>query len=217
MNLAERMELFDKADLYPVLSSGYTNGRNIFEVLEQVCAAGTGIVQMREKNLNSGELYEQAVEFRRITSNYGALLIINDRLDIALASGADGVHLGQEDLPADTAKKLAPELIIGYSTHNASEIEKAAALGADYINIGPVFETKTKNVGYPALGIDGVENLARDIEIPFTVMGGIKSHHIPALVGAGVKRIAMVTEITMAPDIFRRVKDIRKQICGATV
>ena len=210
MNLSERMTKFSHIDLYPVVSSEFTNGRPVLDVLKAIGDGGAKIVQLREKNMDKCDFYTLAEKYRVITDSYNMLLIINDHLDIALSIGADGVHLGQEDLPLPAARKIAPELILGSSTHNISEVLEAQALGADYINIGPIHATNTKAVGYDSLGIEGLKRVAASATIPFTVMGGIKADDIPLLTNAGAKKIAMVTEVTMADDITQRVKDLRK-------
>lgn len=210
MNLLERMELFSQVDLYPVISSEYTNGRPVLEVLKSIADGGARIVQLREKNIDKCDFYKLAEQYRLITSEYNMLLIINDHLDVALAVDADGVHLGQEDLPLTAARRIAPELILGSSTHNIPEVLEAQELGASYINIGPINSTNTKLLTYQSLGIDGLKEVAAVSTVPFTVMGGIKAGDIQPLVQAGAKKIAMVTEVTMADDITQRVIDLRK-------
>ena len=135
-----------------------------------------------------------------MTAAAGALLIINDRVDVALAVGADGVHLGQDDFPVPQARRLAPDLIIGASTHSVEEALRAQAEGASYINIGPIFPTGTKKWEGKFLGLDGLRRVATVARVPFTVMGGIKDSHIPELVRNGARTIALVTAVTAAPD-----------------
>ena len=138
------------------------------------------------------------------------LLIVDDRVDIAMAAGADGVHLGQDDFPLAEAKKIAPEMLFGISTHNADEISKALAGNCGYLNIGPMFPTQTKSVACGALGLELIETLKLQVTCPFSVMGGIKEHHLPPLVSRGFRHIAMVTEITQAADIRAKVESLRK-------
>lgn len=208
--LTEKMAMFKLVDIYPVISSEFTNNRNVIEVLQQIAAGGAKIVQLREKNLSKNEVYRLAVAYRKITAANNMLLIINDHLDIALAIGADGVHLGQDDLPLAAARGLTNQLILGSSTHNLAEAEQAIADGADYINIGPIYSTQTKQLSYAALGLDTLHQVAAKINIPFTVMGGIKEHHLDELIGLGARHIAMVTEITQADDITTKVKQLRR-------
>ncbi len=206
---AEKMAAFSKVDIYPVISSEFTNGRDALSVLRQIAEAGARIVQLREKNKTQAEIFCLALEYRKITAQFNMLLILNDHLDIALAVDADGVHLGQDDLPLAPAKKLGPNLIIGNSTHNLEEAFAAQAAGADYINIGPIYPTGTKTVACGAIGLETLKVISARVNIPFTVMGGIKACHIPALLACGAKKIAMVTEITQAEDIRLRTAELR--------
>jgi thiamine-phosphate pyrophosphorylase len=205
----DRVERFRNIDLYPVISSEFTLDRDVISVLKNIAEGGAKIVQLREKNKSKREILALARRYRQITLDYGMLLIINDHLDIALAVEADGVHLGQDDLPIPVARKLAPDLLLGSSTHNFAEISEAEQAGASCINIGPIFSTNTKQVSCGALGIDYLKEAANRTKLPFSVMGGIKERHIPDLLSVGASRIAMVTEITQAPDITARVKQLR--------
>ena len=192
-----------------MISSEYTLDRPVIEIFEAVAAGGAKIVQLREKQKGAKYLYELAIACRPIANHYGILLIIDDHVDVALAAKADGVHLGQEDLPIPVARSIAPNLWLGNSTHNLEEALAAQAAGADYINIGPIYPTQTKKVNCNALGIDAIREIAPQINLPFTVMGGIKKKCIPELIHAGAKHIAMVTEVTQAPDVEAKVKELR--------
>ena len=209
-SLQERIELFEKSDLYPVVSSEFCNGRSVCDIVADIAAAGAKIVQIREKNLSDCAMFELVRNCKKITDNYPMLLIIDDRVDIAIAAGADGVHLGQDDFPLSEARKLAPEMILGSSTHNAEEIIKAIADGCTYLNIGPMYPTQTKSVPCGALGLEKIEELKNLVPCPFSVMGGIKEHHLPLLVSKGFKHIAMVTEITQAADVKAKVERLRE-------
>ena len=214
-SLQERIELFKSSDLYPVVSSEFCNGRAVCDILSGIAAAGAKIVQIREKNISDCAMFELVQKCKRITDRYQMLLIVDDRLDIAMAAGADGVHLGQEDFPLIEAKKLAPDMLFGVSTHNAEEIRKALADGCSYLNIGPVFPTRTKSVACGALGLEKMEELKASVTCPFSVMGGIKEHHLELLCSKGVQHIAMVTEITQAQDVEAKVKQLRQIMTGA--
>jgi thiamine-phosphate pyrophosphorylase len=206
----ERAEAFKQIDLYPVISSEFCNGRNPVDVLKAVADGGAGVVQMREKNLNEPDFMKMAEEFRKITEAFNMLLIINDNVHAASEVGADGVHLGQNDMPLSEAKQIAPDIIIGVSTHSFSEIESAQKDKADYINIGPIFSTATKTLSIQPLGPDFLRKALEIVKVPFTVMGGIKQQHIPELLALNATRIAMVTEITQAENITQRVQQLRK-------
>ena len=209
--LAERMKVFrEEADLYPVISSEFCAGRDPLAVLRAVGEGGAKLFQLREKHRGDRELYELARRAREIADQYRMLFILDDRVDIALAAGADGVHLGQDDLPVAAAKRLAPELIVGNSTHNLEEALEAERSGADYLNIGPIYPTQTKSVACGALGVEAIGRIAPAVHIPFTVMGGVKERHIAELRRAGARRIAMVTEITQAGDVADAVRRLRE-------
>jgi thiamine-phosphate pyrophosphorylase len=212
--LTERIEIFKSSDLYPVISSEFCNGRDTCEILSGIAAAGARVVQIREKNISDCAMFELVRKCKKITDRCQMLLIVDDRLDIAMAAGADGVHLGQDDFPLSEAKKLAPGMFFGVSTHNASEIRKALADGCSYLNIGPMFPTNTKSVACGALGLELIEELKQLVSCPFSVMGGIKEHHLEMLHSKGFRHIAMVTEITQAPDVEAKVRQLRKIMKG---
>ncbi|MDO9390239.1 MAG: thiamine phosphate synthase [bacterium] len=211
---SQRLKAFQQIDLYPVTDQGLSLGRTDLEVLDGLIAGGARIVQLREKHISKKDLYHLAHAFRQKTSKAGVLLIINDHLDIALACGADGVHLGQDDLPPAAAKELAPELIIGVSTHNLEEALKAQEQGADYVNIGPIFATQTKELSMKPLGPEAIKEIAPQLKIPFTVMGGINRSNIQEVLQAGAGKIAVVTAVTKAGDIGQAVQELRKTISG---
>ena len=210
----ERMARFKKSGLYFVTSQAMSDGRTILEIVSAALRGGVKLIQLREKEMSAGELFLLAEKIRKITEEAGALLIINDRLDIAMGVGADGVHLGQDDFPVSAARKLAPDMIIGVSTHNVEEARLAEQAGASYVNIGPVFVTGTKNWQGEYLGIKGIKEISTVLNnIPFTVMGGIKQKHIPELLQVGAKTIALVTAITAAKDPEVATKMLLQEIC----
>jgi thiamine-phosphate pyrophosphorylase len=217
--LARRMAAFTEAGLYFVTSQALSRGRSTPEVLRAALDGGVRLVQLREKDLSARAYARLAAEARTLTARAGALLIINDRVDVALAVGADGVHLGQDDFPVREARRLAPDLVIGASTHSVEEAAEAQGEGASYVNIGPLFPTNTKAWDAAFLGIDGLRRIAPHVTIPFTVMGGIKRSHIPDLVRAGARTIALVTAVTMADDPARAARELLADIgaCRAAV
>jgi thiamine-phosphate pyrophosphorylase len=211
MTHEERLRVFQEADLYVVITEALCAGRTALEILGMTLAAGVRLVQLREKDLNGRPLYELAVEFRRQTQAAGALLMINDRLDIALAAGADGVHLGQDDLPLSAARRLGPELIIGASTHSPEEALAAEKAGASYVNIGPIFATLTKEAATP-LGPEMIDRIAPQLRIPWTTMGGIKKTNIDQVVSRGARHPAVITAVTAAPDPTAAARELRRKI-----
>ncbi len=205
---AERMQRFERAGLYLVTSQALSRGRSTPAIVNAAMAGGVRLIQLREKDMPLPNLLQIARKIRSHTLKFGALLIINDRLDVAMAVGADGVHLGQFDLPIATARRLAPGLIIGASTHSLAEARSAVRAGASYINIGPLFPTQTKAWPGKFLGLAGMRKIASHVKIPWTVMGGIKEAHIPDLLKSGAHTIAVVTAITAAPDPAKAARDL---------
>jgi thiamine-phosphate pyrophosphorylase len=211
MDLAGRLAAFKRADLYVVITEAFCAGRTSLAVLEQVLAAGVKIVQLREKDLPDRELYELGLEFRRRTEAAGSLLIIDDRVDIALAAGADGVHLGQTDLPVAAARRIGPELVIGASTHSLEEVLAAQEAGAGYVNIGPIFPTATKPNAV-VLGVEAIPRLTAHLTIPWSTMGGISSGNIAQVVALGARHPAVMSAVTAAADVTAAAWTLRRAI-----
>ena len=195
-----RMARFAECGLYVVITEAFCGGRSALDVLRACMDAGVRLVQLREKDLDARALFQRAEAFRRITADAGALLIIDDRVDIALASGADGVHLGQSDLPIAAARAIAPDLILGASSHDLEEALAAQAAGASYVNIGPIFATQTKHVATGVIGPEAITQIAPHLQIPFTCMGGLKLHNVHEVLARGARHVAVVTAVTAAPD-----------------
>ena len=212
MTHAQRMEAFEKTDLYVVITGAYCAGRSPLEVLDACLRAGVRLIQFREKEMEDGPCYALGHAFREKTREAGALLIVDDRVDIALAIEADGVHLGQDDLPVDAARRIAPELIIGASSHNLDEALTAQAAGASYVNIGPIFSTQTKTVPTGKVGTEMLDTIRPHLEIPSTCMGGIKAHNIDEVLAHGARRVAVVTAVTAAPDVEAAARELRDKI-----
>ncbi|MDH3554613.1 MAG: thiamine phosphate synthase [Deltaproteobacteria bacterium] len=212
MTREARIRLFQQVDIYPVTCEELSQGRSNLEVLEAVIQGGARIVQLREKEYSKKDLYHLALIFREMTAKAGVLLIINDHVDIALGVEADGVHLGQEDLPLTVARQLAPELLIGASTHFLEDALQAQRDGADYVNIGPIFPTRTKEGVERVLGPEAIAKISPHVEVDFTVMGGINEANIDQVLAQGARRVAMVTAITRAADIAAKVRSLKEKI-----
>ena len=211
MDLIRRLAAFARADLYVVITAAFCAGRSSLTVLDQVLAAGVGIVQLREKDLEDRGLYELAVEFRRRTEAAGSLLIIDDRVDMALAAGADGVHLGQTDLPVGAARRIAPELIIGASSHGLEEALAAQEAGAGYVNIGPIFPTATKPHAV-VLGVEAISEITPHLRIPWSTMGGINGGNIAQVVARGARHPAVMSAVTAAAAVTVAARALRAAI-----
>ena len=208
----ERMPRFDASDLYVVITEAFCGGRSCLEVLDAVLNAGVTLVQYREKDWVDLKLFTIGEEFRRKTEAAGALLIVNNRIDLALAIEADGVHLGQSDMPVPVARRIAPGLIFGVSTHSLDDAETARKEGASYYNIGPIFSTNTKELTMEALGPEAIESIAPGIDLPFTCMGGIKPDNIHEVLSRGAKHPAVVTAVTQQDDITAAARGLREHI-----
>ncbi len=208
----ERMRRFMQAGLYVVTSQALSAGRSTIAIIEAALRGGAKLIQLREKDMNTKEFVQLAQVARRMTEKADALLVINDRLDVAMGVGADGVHLGQDDFPVDMARRLAPEMIIGASSHSEKEAVEAERLGASYVNIGPLFPTTTKNWRGSFLGLEALRTICPRLRIPVTVMGGIKKEHVKPLTEAGATAIAVVTAVTTAPDPEAAVRELLDQI-----
>lgn len=205
-------------DLYGITAEEYSLGRSNLKVVGEMLRAGIRIIQYREKEKGKRRKYEECLAIRELTSEAGATFIVNDDVDLALLVKADGVHIGQEDLPPERVRELAgKEMLIGMSTHSPDQARDAVARGVDYIGVGPVFATRTKKNVCDPVGLEYVEFAARNVPIPFVAIGGIKEDNIAQVAGAGAGCIALVTEIVGAPDIGRKIMDIRRALRGRKV
>jgi thiamine-phosphate pyrophosphorylase len=171
----------------------YCNLSN-YEMTEIVLNAGIRFIQYRDKTSTRRRIYEEALKLRELTNRYRATLIINDHADIALAVDADGVHLGQDDLPLEEARRIMGKRIVGISTHDLLQAGEAEAGGADYIGFGPVFPTKTKDAGAPR-GVEVLRVIRDHLRIPVIAIGGINMDNIKAVFDAGADAVAMATAI----------------------
>jgi thiamine-phosphate diphosphorylase len=180
--------------LYPITDSRLS-GLSHAEQVRQLSAGGATFIQLREKHLAPREFYREAEEALLIARSSGVRLIINDRVDIALALKADGVHLGQDDLPPAAARELLGEqAIIGLSTHNIEQAREAARLPVDYIAIGPIFETKSKENPDAVVGLEGLRRVRQAVgEIPLVAIGGIKRENILETLRAGADAVAVIS------------------------
>jgi len=164
------------------------------EIALRALRAGVRFIQYREKEKTRREIYSEAVKLRQATRDFGAALIINDYTDIAAAIDADGVHLGQEDLPLHEARKIVGKRLIGISTHSPGEAADAAAGGADYIGFGPVFYTSTKDAGQPR-GVAMVKEMKENVSVPVVAIGGISHDNILQVLEAGADAVAVASAI----------------------
>jgi thiamine-phosphate pyrophosphorylase len=212
----DRHERLARARLYLVMEAA-PRGRRALEVLEPALAAGVDIVQLRDKRASDEPLVAAAAAFRRACRRHGALLIVNDRPDLVRRCEADGVHLGQDDMGSDEARRLlGPDLLIGLSTHSPEQIDAARSAPVDYLGVGPVHETATKP-GRPAVGLGLVRYAAAHAERPFFAIGGIDERTAPDAVAAGAERLAVVRAIRDAPDPGATARALRGALDRAGV
>jgi thiamine-phosphate pyrophosphorylase len=203
----DRPERLARSRLYVVTDARSDRG-DLEGFLGAILEAGADIVQLREKDTEAGDLLRCAKAFRDAADEHDALFIVNDRPDVALAADADGVHLGQNDLPPRVARRiLGANAIIGLSCHTAGQLD-AAPPDADYVTAGPVHETPTKP-GRPASGLGVVEHAARTATRPWFAIGGINEETLPAVVAAGSERIVVVRAVTRAEDPAAAVRALR--------
>jgi thiamine-phosphate pyrophosphorylase len=196
--------------LYPI-TDARLSGLSHAEQVRRLSAGGATFVQLREKHLAPREFYREAEEALRVARSLGVRLIINDRVDIALALSADGVHLGQDDLPPDAARQLLGEdAIIGFSTHSIEQASVAARLPVDYLAIGPIFETSSKESPDPVVGLDGLRRVREMIgEIPLVAIGGIRLENIGQVLKAGADAVAVISLLLAEPpEIETRTREI---------
>lgn len=189
------------------------SGLDHLSQIRMMAAGGATLVQLREKQFFSDEFFSEVAKAAEFARSNGLTLIINDRVDIAIAAGASGVHLGQNDLPADSARRLlGEEAVIGLSTHNLEQAAEAATLPVDYIAIGPVFNTSTKEDPDPVVGVEGV-SAAKDAmgEIPLVAIGGITLANFREVLAAGADSVAVIGAVISHPEgIARAVREFLK-------
>lgn len=207
--------LIRQGGLYGLTAEKFSLGRDNAEVVRAMLDAGVRLVQYREKSKKMGAKYEECLLLRAMTREAGAAFIVNDDIDLALLVGADGVHVGQEDLPVAAVRALVGDgTAIGLSTHSPEQARAAVAAGADYIGVGPVFATQTKDDVCAPVGLSYLDFVAREIGLPFVAIGGIKEHNLAEVVAHGGRCAALVTEIVGAPDIRKRIGSLLRILHG---
>lgn len=202
------MKLVVDYSIYLVTDEACLHGRPLLECVEEALAAGVTLVQYRAKTADGGVLYTEACKLKELCDNYNVPLIINDRLDIALAVGAAGVHLGQDDLPCAVARRLLGEdFIIGVSAHNPAEAVQAVSEGADYLGCGAVFGTATKH-DVAKLGLENLRAIRKAVAVPMVGIGGITADNYAEVLATGADGAAIVSGILAQDDIGAAVKKL---------
>jgi thiamine-phosphate pyrophosphorylase len=199
--------------IYGILAEKFSRGRDNVTVARLMVQGGIDVIQYREKRHEKSmqEMYEECLAIRKITREAGIPFIVNDFADLALMVKADGVHVGQDDLPLTALRDLVgDQMIIGCSTHSPEQAEKAVKDGADYIGVGPVFSTQTKEDVCDAVGFSYLNHVATQHTIPFVAIGGIKKDNLADVMGQGARCVCLVTEIVGAEDIPGTIREIKK-------
>ena len=205
------LKSFSDVRLYVIISSGLAK-KPVLETLQEVIQGGADAVQLREKTMSDGEFLALAKEFRRITSQSKTLFLVNDRAEIAKKVDADGLHIGQSDLTIHSARKIIGyDRILGVSTHTIVQARKAQLEGADYISVGPLFPTITKDYE-PPVGLDYLKEVKRNITIPFVAIGAINHENLNEILLAGGLRVAICSAIICSNDIPHTTRSFKAQI-----
>lgn len=203
------MNLREALRLYVLPDADFGRGRSLLEQARAALAGGATAIQLRDKRANTRTLFEMAVEMRALCEAHGALLLVNDRLDVALAAGAHGVHLGGEDLPVERARAIAPPgFVIGASARTPEVARAAEAAGADYLGVGAMRATKTKTNSVE-IGIAGLAAVRAATSLPIVAIGGVGLGDLEAIVAHGAEGVALVSAIVGAEDIEAEARTFR--------
>ena len=199
--------------LYAIIDPAQAGGRSPLEVAAALLAAGVQIIQLRDKQASSGELYATALELKARIRKEGGTFIVNDRADVALAVGADGVHVGQDDLPVESARAiLGPGKVIGFSTHVLEQVMEADGSSANYIAFGPIFATTSKANPDAVVGLEGLREARKATRKPLVAIGGITLENARAVIEAGADTVAVIRDLVGAADIRTRAEEFLKSI-----
>lgn len=198
-------------DIYCLTSEEHSLGRSNVEIVRAMLDAGVRLVQYREKHKPAAARLRECETIREITARARVLFLVNDDVAVARLVDADGVHVGQDDLPVAAARRLlGPGKIVGLSAQNPAQTLAAVQAGADYIGAGPIYPTQTKPDAGAASGLEFLEWIVANLEIPFVVIGGIKEHNVAEVVRRGARCVAVITEIVGKPDIAGQIRALRR-------
>ncbi len=199
--------------LYVITDRQLSNGRSHLEVARAAIVGGASVIQLRDKEATTRQLVEMGGKLRALTREKGVTFMVNDRVDVALAVDADGVHVGQDDMPVPLARRLmGPGKIVGASAATSSEARKAEAEGADYVAASPVFSTPTKPDAPPPTGLEGLRAIVEAVSLPVIAIGGINPENAGAVIQAGAAGVAVISAVVSAPDIAAAARRLRERV-----
>lgn len=202
--------------LYLVTDRGLSRGRSTKEVVAAAVRGGVTVVQIREKEADTRDFVEEALAVRHLLKARGIPMIVNDRIDVAMAVFADGVHLGQKDMPIAMARKiLGPEKIIGISAESVADAVAAQKAGADYLGVSPIYATPTKTDTAAALGLEGLRQIREAVDLPLVGIGGLNAGNAGAVIRNGADGVAVVSAIVSADDPERAARQLSKIVAEA--
>lgn len=202
--------------LYVLSDNNLSRGRPLLEVLSEAIRGGASCIQLRGKDLSARELYALAVKVRDLTASKGITFIVNDRLDIALAVEADGVHLGQSDLPAEAVRLIMPPgMLLGVTVRNEQQAVRAQADGASYLGAGAVFTTNTKKDTGKPMGLTNLAKICRCVRVPVVGIGGINAANVGSVIMAGASGAAVVSSVISAADVAGAAREIGCAVAAA--
>ncbi len=208
-----RQELIPRLALHVLTDHEWSRGRDLLSVADAALKGGATIIQLRHKTASTRVLVEEGLALRTLTRQYQALLIVNDRVDVALAVDADGAHVGQDDLPAPIARRLlGPERILGVSAGSIMEAEAAVAAGADYLGVGPIYPTRGKADAGAPTGIGLIQEIVARTTTPCVAIGGITAENTPEVMRAGAIGVAVITAVVAADDIAAAAHLLRETV-----
>ena len=203
------MKRLEKGSLYVITDSKVQKGRGHLEVLTEAVRGGASVIQLRDKEAPDEVLINVGKELRKVCDRFKALLIVNERIHVAKAVSADGLHIGQEDISFPEARKqLGHRTLLGVSTHSLAQARRAVEAGADYIGVGPIFKTPTKPA-YPPVGIQLIREIREEMQVPFVAIGGIDLTNVKDVLAAGAYSIAVVRAVVGQEDVYDATQKLK--------
>lgn len=210
MSRDELKKRFEQVRLYCFSPGKLTTNKDPLSIVEAQIKGGADVIQLREKGKSKKEILELGFKIKEITQKYNTLFIVNDDMDIALILDADGLHLGQDDIPIEYVRPFMKDKLIGISTHSIEQAKEAVRKGADYIGFGPIFETKTKEKKEKVIGLSYLPTLKNTCPVPYVAIGGIGLNNLLSVIKAGCNRVAIISDIIYAANIEQRCREIKR-------